>query len=102
MYFVELACQVCANIVDDDQRAWKQEPDDAVKNVGHKKGGGHENKQQDQVHPGVLTELHQIVSFLQLQNKGYKTCRAFQSDLSHLYFQMVVRSDPDSEPKSYS
>ncbi len=72
----ERACQICANVVDDHQRTGKQEPDDAIEDVGHKEGRGHENKQQNQVHPGVLAKLHQVVSLLQLQYKGYKPCTA--------------------------
>ena len=68
------AGQVGEDVVGDDEGAGEQEPDDAVEDVGHKEGGGHENEQQDEVRPRVLPELVQVAPLLQLQHERHKAC----------------------------
>jgi hypothetical protein len=67
--------QVGANVVDDDQRAGQQEPDDAVEDVGHEERGRHKYEEQDQVRPRVLPELVQVAALLQAQHERHEACR---------------------------
>ena len=68
------ACQVGADVVDDDQRAGQQKPDDAVKDVGHEERGRHKHEKQDEVRPRVLPKLVQIAPLLQPQHERHKAC----------------------------
>ena len=86
------ACEVGADVVDDDEGARQQEPDQAVEDVGHEEAGGDEDHQQDHVRPGELAKLPQVVPLLQRQHKVDDACRpgsihpsgnCTQSEVSH-------------------
>ena len=55
----EFTCQIGADVIDDDQRARQQEPDDAIEDVGDEEGRRHEDEEQDEVDPCILAELNQ-------------------------------------------
>lgn len=65
--------QVSADIVDDHQGTRQEEPNDAIKDVWYKKGGRHEDEEENQMDPCILPELHQKVPSLQSQHKCYQT-----------------------------
>ena len=66
--------EVCADIVDNDERARQEEPDETVEYVAHEETGGNENYEQDHVGPCILHELPQILSLAQPEHEIHETC----------------------------
>eukprot|EP00191_Tetraselmis_sp_GSL018_P005028 CAMPEP_0177609848 /NCGR_PEP_ID=MMETSP0419_2-20121207/19374_1 /TAXON_ID=582737 /ORGANISM="Tetraselmis sp., Strain GSL018" /LENGTH=453 /DNA_ID=CAMNT_0019104933 /DNA_START=46 /DNA_END=1407 /DNA_ORIENTATION=+ len=65
----EESCEVCRDVVGEYEGAGQQQPDDALEDVGHEEGGGHEDREEDHVRPGVLPELVEVHPLPQAQDE---------------------------------
>eukprot|EP00983_Pelagomonas_calceolata_P067316 1149430-Pelagomonas_calceolata.AAC.2 len=50
-------CQVRADVIGNYQQRGQQQPEEALKHVGHDEGGGHDDDHDDAVRPCKLAEL---------------------------------------------
>lgn len=63
------------NVVGDDQRCGKEEPNQALEDVVHHKVSLNHNQVQSHMGPSELGKLESVVTLLQRSNEEHKTCR---------------------------
>ena len=83
-YGRNLTCQVSSDVIDNDQGARQQEPDDSVKYIGDEEWGRHEDKQENEMDPCVLSELYQQMPSFKSQHKCDQPCNKWIKSMNSM------------------